>query len=133
MLRSVLTLGMTLALVIPLSAGEMDNDVSSKNAPASTVAKTDALANNIASTEMDSESPTQSWRRYGWGGWGRGGWGWGGGWRGGWGWGGGWRGGWSTGWRGGWGWGGGWNVGFAQPWGVVSFSSRPWGWGGGCW
>ncbi len=115
MLRSVLTLGMTLSLVIPLSAGEMDNDISSKKASTSTVAKTDALASDIASTEMDSESPTQSWRRYGWGGWGRGGWGWGGGW------------------RAGWGWGGGWNVGFAQPWGYVSFSSRPWGWGGGCW
>jgi len=112
MLRTVIALSMTLALYLPLSAGEMDNDVASKKSPVPAVAKQDALATNIASSEMDSESPTQSWRRYGWGGWGRG-WGWGGGWRGGWGWGG----------------------GFYQPWGVVSFGYRPWGgyYVGGCW
>lgn len=128
MLRTAIALGMTLALFLPLSAGEMDNDVASKQSPVPAVAKQDALATNIASSEMDSESPTQSWRRYGWGGWGRG-WGWGGGWGGGWGWRGGW--GWGGGWRGGWGWGGG----FYQPWGVVSFGYRPWGgyYVGGCW
>lgn len=118
MLRTILGLGLALGLTLPLAAGEMDNDTSAKKTQPTSALATDVPNTATAASELDNESPTQSWRRYGWGGWGcgyRGGWGWGSGYR--------------CGWGGGWGWGGyyrpyygGWNVsfGYARPWGGIS-------------
>ncbi|HQR07341.1 MAG TPA: hypothetical protein PLN21_10995 [Gemmatales bacterium] len=125
MLRSLLGLALALGLALPLFAGEMDNDSSAKKAQPNAALSTDTVSLTTAVSELDKESPTQSWRRCGWGGWGCCSRGWGCGW------GGGWSCGWRGGWGGGWGWGGGccqpWGgvvrVGFVQPWGGVSFVS----------
>lgn len=121
MLRSILSLAFVAGLTLPLVAGEMDNDTTTKKTQPAATLGYGAVNTATAASELDQESPTQAWRRYGWGGWGcgyRGGWGYG----------------WGVGYRpyyGGWGWGGyyrpyygGWNVsfGYARPWGGVSIA-----------
>lgn len=114
MLRTFAILTLSLGLTYPLTAGEMDNETGTKKpVPAATAPTTNTSVAGV--TELDQESPTQSWRRYGYGGWGCG-------WRGGYGWGGGWRGGYC-----GYGWGGyyrpyygGFSIGYYRPWGGIS-------------
>ena len=119
MLRSLLGLALALGLALPLTAGEMDNDSSAKKAQPTAALSTDTASLTSAVSELDKESPTQSWRRCGWGGWGccyRPCYGWGGGYR--------------CGWGGGWG-GGGWGGGWARPWGNWHNGWNNWrnGWG----
>jgi hypothetical protein len=100
------------ALALPAPAGELDRESPVIKAIPALVQPADLPGG----TEMDRETPDQSWKRW------RGGWGWGGwGWRGGWGWGG-----WHRPWYGGW---GGWG------WGGYGSWYRPWygGWGGWGW
>lgn len=126
MIRTLAALAVVVGLAATARAGEMDREAIGGPAIRSAVA---VVRPTIVTpgTEMDAETPEQSWCRRGWGRggcWGGCGWGWGRttffapGWGGGWarpcGWGGcGWTS-FHPGWHGGWGWG------------------RP-GWGGGCW
>lgn len=134
-------------------AGEMDHEGAKPLDAGKVPALTAPELTHASGSELDRESPNQSWHGHGhwggghWGGgWGRG-WGWGGGgWGRGWGWGGGWGGGW--GWGGGLGWGGGIGIGigyypsysyssFYYPsYGYASYyPSYGFGWGGyrSCW
>jgi hypothetical protein len=107
----LIAIAAVICLAVPLSAGELDREFKGGDVKAlATVARPSTAPSDktIASTELDKESPTQAWRRGGWGGY-HGGWGWGGGYRG---WG---------GYHGGWGWGGGY-----RGWGGYGL-----GWGGG--
>lgn len=109
MKRIIITLAVFAAMSLPAMAGEMDREATGKAAPAPTVAQVAPTAG----TELDGETPEQSWRRWGWG-CGRG-WGWG----------------YSSFYRP---WGGGWGCrSFYQPWGGGWGWSGGWGWGGGCW
>lgn len=76
MLRSILGLSLALGLTLPLTAGEMDNDASAKKTQPTVAQSATTASATSAVSELDKESPTQSWRRCGYGGWG-----WGGGYR----------------------------------------------------
>jgi hypothetical protein len=131
----IFVLAVVWGLAATASAGELDREFKGGDVKAKATAPesaTKSAIERVAGTELDKESPTQAWRR--------GGWGWGGGWGRGWGWGGGWGRGWGVGWGrgwGGWGWGRGWgvSVGWGGGWGGWGWGSGwgwpGWGWGGG--
>jgi hypothetical protein len=117
MLRLITGLA-ALLMAGPALAGELDREYSGKKTGSPAVSgKSSSPSNNAAlaqrqsgtenarASELDEESPTQAYRRGGWGG--------------------GWRGGWGGGWRGGY-WGG------YRGWGGYYGWRRPWGgyWGG---
>lgn len=125
MRRIIACLGLLLLLSGPVRAGELDDDFAAKVPPAvAKVTAEDGPAISVAATELDAESPAQSFffgRRWGWGGLGWGGLGWGG-------WGGYGCGGW-----GGWGWSPVvYSTAFVSP--GLGWGYGGWGYGGwGCW
>src|SRR2546421_11246583 len=97
-------------------AGELDGEFAGKkvsspivagkttsSAAGAVSAKQQSATDKAGTSELDQESPTQAYRRGGWGG--------------------GWRGGWGGGWRGGWG-------GYYRGWGGYYGGRRPWGYWG---
>src|SRR5438128_4370423 len=121
MLRLFTGLAAVALMAGPALAGELDGEfagkkngspvVTAKTPSPSTnaaLAKEQSAADKAKASELDQESPTQAYRRGGWGG--------------------GWRGGWGGGWRGGWG--GGWG-GYYRGWGGYYGWRRPWGYWGG--
>lgn len=70
MLRTILGLSLVLGLSLSLSAGEMDNDAAAKKTQPTATQANATTSPVSAASELDKESPTQSWRRCGWGGWG---------------------------------------------------------------
>ena len=90
-------------LAVPAVAGELDREYQGSDAKATAAKTSPVAASKLATaTELDKESPTQAWRRGGWGG--------------------GFRGGWGHGWGRGWGWG---HVGWYRPYHGFYGS---WGW-----
>jgi len=77
-------LAAALGLAIPAFAGELDREFKGSDVKVrgtATAPATEVASTRVSGTELDDESPTQAWRRHGWGGgWGHGYRGWGGGW-----------------------------------------------------
>ncbi len=81
MLRYLTGVTAALVLALPVSAGELDREfagkpgaVAGKASPSETGAQAAKVGELLG--ELDDESPTQAWRRHGYGGWRHGGWGW---------------------------------------------------------
>jgi hypothetical protein len=122
MRKHIFALVAALGLATVSSAGELDREFKGGDAKGSVTtpkALPETASKVSTGTELDDESPTQAWRRYGgYGGWGRGYGGWGHGY-----------GGWGRGY-GGWGHGRGWGVSIGVGYGGWGYG----GWGGyGSW